>query len=88
MKKIIYLTAFTVLGALVGFLVHGIIEIWYINLLLTNFERFSLGFSFPEWFAIHKYFAFITFLGGALLGFWQGRHWWQVIYVEKRYGNC
>ena len=85
MKKIIYLILFTILGVLLGFLVHAILEIWYIRLLLSNYERYGLGLTFDTWFTIHTYFSVITFVGGLLFGYFSGKKWWRVLYVEKKF---
>lgn len=84
-KRRIYIGLFTVLGILLGFLLHGGLEIWYTNLLITDFDRHSLGHSWETWFAIHKYGAIGLFVLSAIWGYFQGRFWWRVVYVEKRF---
>ncbi len=81
--KIIYVALFTFLGILLQFLVHGLFERWYINLLVSDFSKYGLGFSWGQWFTIHQIGTPILFIAGALLGFWQGKFWWRKIY-EKR----
>ena len=83
MKKIFYIISFTFLGFLFGFLVEALIEIKFISLLLVDFEKYSLGFSMSQWFFIHKIWAFVTFFGGVLFGFFQGKYWWKVLYEKK-----
>lgn len=83
MKKIVYISSFTLLGVLLQFLVHAVVEIFYINLLLTNFEVFGLGLSFATWFTIHNIFAVILLFLGILLGLKQGLYWWRRIYEDK-----
>ena len=83
MKRIIYISLFTLLGILVQFWVHGAVEIWYIGKLLQDFDKFSLGLTWDNWFMIHNVSSVILFILGAALGFQQGRHWWQKIYVEQ-----
>jgi len=80
MKKIIYVFLFTFLGILVQFLIHALVEVWYIGLLLEDFPSYGLGFSWENWLMIHNVGAIILFLGGAILGFWQGKYWWKRIY--------
>jgi len=82
MKKIIYIILFVFLGVLFQFLVHGLVEIWYIDFLNTDFSKYSLGFSWPELFLIHHLTSVILLIAGALLGFWQGRFWWHKIYEK------
>lgn len=72
------------LGFLVGFLAHAIPELLYIKLLLSDFETYSVGFSWQTLLAIHHVLAFVLFFGGGLLGYREGVYWWRVIYIEHR----
>lgn len=82
MKKTIYIIAFTILGILFQFLVHVGIEIFYINLLVRDFSKYSFGLSWNQWFVIHHIGTIVLFIAGALLGFWQGKFWWKKIYTK------
>lgn len=82
-KKIVYVFSFTILGALLQFIVHGLLEIWYIGLLLKDFLRYGFGFSWDTWVAIHIWSAAALFFAGGLAGFWQGRYWWRRIYESN-----
>jgi len=79
-KKRLYIFVFTVLGLLLQFLAHAGIEIWYIGLLLDNFQKYSLGFSWQQWLIIHHIGAIILFIAGFIFGFWQGKYWWHKMY--------
>lgn len=83
MKKSVYITTFAVVGILAQFIVHGLVEIWYIDKLLSNFNTFSLGFSWAEWFTIHSIFSVVLFAAGGALGAWQGLYWWPRIYGKN-----
>lgn len=83
MKKVIYVFLFTLFGVLLQFFIHAVVEITYINLLLTNFEVFGLGLSFATWFTIHNVFAVVLLVSGLFLGFKQGLYWWKRIYVKE-----
>lgn len=85
MKKKIYIIAFTILGILLQFLIHAGIEIWYIGLLLSDFQKYSFGFSWQQWFIIHHIGTVILFIAGASFGFWQGKFWWRKIYENPRF---
>lgn len=84
MKKIIYIICFTVLGVMVQFLVHSVIEILYINLLLNDFQKYGLGLSWNQWFTVHHIGTVVLLIIGILLGFWQGTYWWKVLYENKK----
>lgn len=83
MQKKIYIVLFTVLGILLQFLVHAIVEIWYVGLLLQDFQKYGFGFSWNQWFFIHHIGTVILLVVGALFGFWQGKFWWRKIYKER-----
>jgi hypothetical protein len=80
MKKIIYITLFTFLGILLQFLIHALVETWYIKILVNDFPRYSLGLSWSHWFLIHHIATVVLFAAGALFGFWQGKFWWRRLY--------
>ena len=54
MKKIVYLITFVILGVILQFLIHAIVEIWYINLLVQDFTKYGLGLNWKQWFMIHR----------------------------------
>jgi len=75
MKKYFYIASFSFLGILLGFLLHAAVEIFLIN--------FFLASLLESWFVIHTIWSVLTFGGGLLFGFWQGKHWWKVIYEKN-----
>jgi hypothetical protein len=85
MKRVFYIFCFTVLGLLLQLIVHSIVESGVIALLIEDFDRYGLGLSWDQWYAIHHVAGALLFLAGGILGFRGGVHWWRVIYVEKRY---
>lgn len=82
-KKIVYLFSFVVLGILVSTLLHAAIEIPVIYLLLDDFERYGLGLTWEQWYRVHGIGAAVLLVVGMGLGYWQGVHWWNVLYDEK-----
>jgi len=84
MKKIIYIICFSFLGVLLQFLIHAGIEVLYIKLLLSDFQKYSLGFSWDQWFLIHFIATIILLVIGILFGFWQGMYWWKRLYENKK----
>ncbi len=83
MKKQIYLVSFMLLGVLVGFLLHALIEVWYIRLLVRNFDKFSLGFTWSAWQQFHDYGVIFLTLGFGGLGLFCGIHFWRILYVDR-----
>lgn len=84
-KRTIYIALFTVLGIMVSFLIHAGIEIPVIFLLVKDFDRYGLGLTWDQWYMIHHIGAILLFILGVVGGFFQGKYWWEVIYVQKKY---
>lgn len=82
-KKTVYIILFTFLGVLLSFLAHAGIEIWYINLLVSDFQKYGLGLSWGQWYLIHGAGAVILFVAGVWFGFWQGGYWWKRLYEKN-----
>ncbi len=82
-KRSLYITCSVLLGIALQCIVHGLVEIRIISLLTEDFERYGLGLSWGEWFAIHHVASLVLFVAGALLGYRAGVRWWNMIYVEK-----
>lgn len=85
MKKSIYIFLSGVLGVILATIIHGLVEIWYINLLLSDFPKYGFGFSWNTWVIIHNVLSGILWVTGLLVGIQCGFRWWNIIYVEKRY---
>lgn len=82
-KRIFYIFLFIVLGVLVSMLLHAAIEIPMIYLLLKDFDRYGWGLTWQQWYVIHGIGAYVLLLAGVMIGYWQGKHWWGVLYDEK-----
>ena len=85
-KHGIYLVSTTILGVLLSFLAHAALEILYINLQESRkveivWHKF-LGFgglcALPVWLE------YVLLLAGILFGYWLGRVWWRIVYIEHR----
>ena len=87
MKKYFYIGAFMFLGWLTSMLAHGLIEIPLLGLITGERGYYGNNIIWQNWRLVHGLGGFILSLGGVLLGFFLGRKFWQVLYVEKRYGE-
>jgi hypothetical protein len=85
MKRKIYYLTFTLLGAMFGFLTHALVEVCYIKLLLADFEKYGLGWSWEMWEIIHQVGIGALIVGFSAIGYSQGVKWWRILYVQKRY---
>lgn len=83
MKKFTYIALFTLLGILVSFLLHAVLEIAVVRMLLADFETYNLGLSWSGWFVVHHIGSVVLLLMGVGVGVWQGRYWWRRLYVDS-----
>jgi len=83
MKRLFYIASFILLGILLQFLAHALIEMWYIGLLLSDFQRYGFGFTWDAWVMIHNILTVVFLLAGAWIGYKEGVCWWQKIYEEN-----
>ena len=86
MKRTVYITAWIVLGLLLSFVAHAVMEIGYIKyalgsgVVLTNHMVFGGGYcALPAWLQ------YLLFALGIVGGYLAGKFFWRVIYIEKRY---
>lgn len=87
MKRLFYIAAFTVLGILLATLVHAALEMPALYIITSDFEHYQHSFVWEHWRIIHGWGGKLLWLLGALGGFIAGCKFWQILYVEKRYGT-
>lgn len=87
MKRYFYIAAFMVLGVLLATLSHAAIELPTLAIMTGNFAYYGDSFIWRHWSLIHGVGGKILWFVGALAGFLAGRRFWQILYVEKRYGT-
>ena len=83
-KKYFYILLFILLGWMVMFLLYALIEYLFIILLISDFDRNSLGLSWEAWWLLQKMIAIVFSLAGISIGYLRGRYWWQYIYVDHK----
>ncbi|MFA6306484.1 MAG: hypothetical protein WCV70_02230 [Patescibacteria group bacterium] len=78
-KKAIYLFAATILGVLLSFIAHAVIEINYLNSVLSQGRtvRFYGNCALPPALSI------LLLILGAVGGFLLGRVWWRLVYIDR-----
>lgn len=79
LKNAVYLLAATILGLLLSFLVHALIEINYLSWMASQ----NILVSFFGSCALAPWLQISLWILGAVGGFWLGRFWWRKIYIEK-----
>ncbi len=87
MKRYFYIAAFGLLGYLVSMLLHAAIEIPTLALITGEAGDYGKNMVWQNWHLIHGSVGFVLSLGGVLYGLFLGRKFWQILYVEKRYGT-
>lgn len=87
MKRYFYIAAFMFLGLLVSVLVHALIEIPTLAIVTANPDAMTESFIWQHWWLFHGIGGRALMMGFIVLGFFLGRKFWRVLYVEKRYGT-
>lgn len=79
LKKAVYLFASTILGALLSFIAHAIIEISYLHWATSQ----NHIIAFYNGCALLPTIQIALLLIGIIGGFFLGRFWWRIIYIER-----
>ncbi len=82
-KKAVYLSASTILGVLLSFMAHAYIEIKYLNMAINQGKTvvFYNGCALPPALSGG------LLLVGAIGGFFLGRIWWRLVYVDRAWAK-
>jgi hypothetical protein len=86
-KKAFYIFCCVILGILLSFILHVIIELPIIFIMVTDMSRYSFGLSWNELMAVHWMFTGLMLAGGMFFGYRAGKRWWKYIYIDKKYGG-
>ncbi len=78
-KKIVYLFFWVILGVILSFLVHALIELIYLNWA----EKQGKVVSWYNGCALNPFLQIAILVIGVCGGFVAGYFWWQKIYIEK-----
>lgn len=87
MKKFIYITLSIILGILLSFILHALIEIIYLKIAMAGGLTVQWTSLFGKASCSLPLIVQILLLsGGIFTGYFLGNYWWQLIYI-KRKGN-
>lgn len=85
LKRMIYLGMTTLLGIMVSYLAHAIIEIWYLDWALKNGKPITWTYHFGKGLcALVPGVHYGLFALGAVGGYFLGVMWWKWVYVEGK----
>lgn len=83
-KKTIYILLTMFLGFLLAMIAHGLMEMWFLNLLFSkNIVPKEYIFLGVHCF-LPPYLQFGLPAFGVIGGYFTGRTWWRIIYIEHR----
>ena len=86
-KKYVYIGAFGFLGYLVSLLVHAGIEIPALGWIMGEAGEYGNNWVWQNWEMLHRGASIAITLLGVGGGLYLGQRFWQILYVEKRYGT-
>jgi len=75
MKKQIYIVLSVILFILLSFLIHATLEIGMISFLTKDFQKYGLGLSWADWFAVHYVGTIILLVLAIIAGYFIGQRW-------------
>lgn len=87
MKKVLYCILFTIFSVLLTFLLIAGLELILWKLLANNLDRYGDLYSSGDWRLYLRVITVVLLTLGVGLGIYGGLHFWQILYVEKRYGT-
>lgn len=86
MKKTIYIILTIFLGLMLSFIIHAFVEVAYIKSALSSGAEIQGTYFLGVGWCALPYWAQYTFpILGIVGGYFLGRYWWKVVYIEKRH---
>lgn len=83
-KEILYRSLFLLFALIMSLLLHALIEWPVLTFITSDFERHSQSLIWQHWELIHRTFSIVLWALGAGLGYYYGRYFWYVLYVQPR----
>lgn len=83
MKRWLYISLFGFLGLLLATFLHGVVELWLLDLIFTNPEQFSDTVWWQQWSRLHAIGGATLLLLGAGAGLWAGWRYWRILYTPE-----
>lgn len=87
MKKYLYYFLLVILGLLLSFLAHAGLEILALKMITSDLSKFGESYIWQNWELIHRIASIILTILGISIALVLAPRFWQILYVEKRYGK-
>jgi hypothetical protein len=87
MKKTLYVFLFTTAALLLTFLVHAVLEISILWWIQNNFDVYGSSYVWQNWSFLHLWVGRLLWVIGLVLGVYGGFRYWDILYIEQRYGQ-
>lgn len=87
MKKTIYIILSMVLGVMLSFLLHALIEFFFLEYARAHSVYVNWNMDLGASCSLPGIVQLAILLLGIIGGYTIGQYWWRIVYVEKRYGN-
>jgi len=84
LKKAFYIALTMVLGLILSFILHAVIEIFYIDYFLSKNVLLKPSALTSKCYLPSALQIFLI-LAGLLGGYFLGQKWWQIVYVERKH---
>jgi hypothetical protein len=86
MKRRIYILLSMFLGLELSFIVHAIFEVWIIKIALANGKALANSHWLGKLYCVlPTWLSWGLALAGLTGGFFLGRAWWRIVYIEHRH---
>jgi len=85
MKKTFYILLSIFLFGLFGILISALVQIPIIKLMISDFDKYSPGFTWTQLMVIHRVFSLLLVIFLAILGHKIGQKWWKYVYIDGKY---
>ena len=86
LKKKFYIFCTIILTTILSFLLHAVIEFYYIRCaLIGGIALDNTKFLGSLYCVLPWWISYSLLLGGFVGGYFLGQAWWRIVYVEKRH---
>jgi len=85
LKRKIYIAFTMLLGVEIMVIVHVLLESWYVSFLTASRVQPAINHVWLFSTYLPLWISALLFIGGLVGGYFLGKWWWQIVYIEKRH---